>query len=179
MTAARRRVLEEVLIPATIVAAPPATVTQRNCLELFGLSKKDFLKAAGVAFPVKRIGQLRVALFEHVDAWVEHGQRQPIPTAELQPAPLEPLEPIERWPNCEGVYFVAAAEFIKIGRADSIARRLRELQTGCPHDLSLVAWFSGGSKEERAYHRRFRAHRLRGEWFRREGELDAFLQEVT
>jgi hypothetical protein len=52
----------------TVVQRPPTTITQRNCLEVFGLSKEDYLRLAGVAFPVRVIGKLRVARYEDVEA---------------------------------------------------------------------------------------------------------------
>jgi hypothetical protein len=69
-----RRVLEDVLIPLTIVAAPPMTITQRNCFEMCGLTKEDYLRlvAAG-AFPVKEEGKLRVASYADVERYLTSG----------------------------------------------------------------------------------------------------------
>jgi hypothetical protein len=69
-----RRVLEDVLVPAVIVAAPPATVSQRTCLEHFGIGKHDFLRMASRgAFAVKVEGQLRIAKYADVEAYLTGG----------------------------------------------------------------------------------------------------------
>jgi hypothetical protein len=44
----------------------PVTITQRNCMAVFGLSKRDYLRMAGKLFPVTRRGQLRIAKYEDV-----------------------------------------------------------------------------------------------------------------
>jgi hypothetical protein len=72
-----RRVLEEVLIPLTIVAAPPMTITQRNCLDMCGLSKEDYLKlVAEGAFPVKEKGKLRIADYNDVKRYLTSGAEE-------------------------------------------------------------------------------------------------------
>jgi hypothetical protein len=90
-----RRVVEEVLVPATIFAAPPATVTQRTCLEHFGIAPSDYLRLAGVAFPVKAEGKLRVARYADVERYLTEG-------ATLRPkrvrAAAPPAEPKKRGP---------------------------------------------------------------------------------
>lgn len=64
------------------------------------------------------------------------------------------------------IYFIASATGeIKIGRAVSPERRLITLQAGNPFELRLLAISPGGVIEEQEYHRRFAAHRIRGEWF--------------
>lgn len=65
-----RRVLEDVAVPVQLVAPYPVTVTQRTCLEWFGLSKADYLRLVGRgAFPVKAEGQLRIARFVDVETF--------------------------------------------------------------------------------------------------------------
>jgi hypothetical protein len=54
---------------------------------------------------------------------------------------------------------------IKIGKADDIPSRLKELQTGCPVGLRLLYSWQGGYREERAIHFRFQDARFHGEWF--------------
>lgn len=80
----------------------------------------------------------------------------------------------------EYVYFLAAGPYIKIGKASGgPSSRIRELQTGCPFDIRLVAFVEGGVKEEFALHRRFSAYRVRGEWFRNEGELSEHVEALS
>jgi excisionase family DNA binding protein len=70
------------------------------------------------------------------------------------------------------VYFLAAIDGpIKIGFARDVSERLAALQIANPHPLRLLASLPGTVRLERALHRRFAEHRLRGEWFRPAPEL--------
>lgn len=79
------------------------------------------------------------------------------------------------------VYFLAAvgSGFVKIGTLTDgakISRRIDLLQTGCPFALRLGFMLHGaGRAEESKLHKRFAEQHQRGEWYRREGALDAFL----
>lgn len=74
---AKRVVEEQIMVPvprsALMVAAPPATVTQRSCMAVFGITPSHYLRLAGAAFPVKREGQLRVARYADVEAYLTSG----------------------------------------------------------------------------------------------------------
>lgn len=65
------------------------------------------------------------------------------------------------------VYFIQSGSGgpIKIGLAIEPERRLSELQTGNPHELTLRASVKGGRVAERKYHRSFSEFHIRGEWF--------------
>jgi len=93
-----RRVLEEVLVPATIVAPLPATVTQRTCLEHFGIAPADFLRfAADGAFAVTERGKLRVARYADVEAYLTEGARvraKRVSHARKEPEP-PPVDPVD------------------------------------------------------------------------------------
>lgn len=59
---------------------------------------------------------------------------------------------------------------LKVGKAADVQRRLSELQTGCPHDLSIAASLKCKSEAhafavEQAAHEYLAASRKRGEWF--------------
>ncbi len=75
------------------------------------------------------------------------------------------------------VYFVEALglDMVKIGAARDVDRRLRQLQVGCPVELKLLAQTSGGEIAEVALHRRFEKSHVRGDWFRKDNEISAFL----
>jgi len=97
-----RRVVEEVLVPMTIVAAPPATVTQRNCLEHFGIAPRDFLRfVAEGAFPVTIKGKLRVASYVDVlryltdDAKVRAKRARSAPIEPKKSAPVDPVDALD------------------------------------------------------------------------------------
>lgn len=55
---------------------------------------------------------------------------------------------------------------IKIGKADNVARRLAQLQTGNASPLFLVAVGPGGYELEKHLHLRLKGLRVRGEWFK-------------
>ena len=75
------------------------------------------------------------------------------------------------------VYYIHAPEtgLVKIGRAANPALRLRNMQTGSPVPLVLVAVEDGDKAVERARHQRFAPLRRRGEWFALEGDLAEFV----
>jgi hypothetical protein len=50
---------------------------------------------------------------------------------------------------------------------------MTNLQT--PEPVKLYALLEGWAKEEQTLHQRFAEYRLQGEWFRREGELAAWI----
>lgn len=83
--------------------------------------------------------------------------------------------------NREGrtvVYFIEAigANRLKIGyTVGEPEKRLKELQTGCPHKLRLVHAIGGEQSDERELHAVFAHLRENGEWFRYEGEIRLFL----
>ncbi len=75
------------------------------------------------------------------------------------------------------VYFIgAAAGPIKIGVSVSPQSRLSGLQTSHHERLSILATVAGDAEVERAYHTRFAAHRLSGEWFERCPEILAEIE---
>ena len=53
---------------------------------------------------------------------------------------------------------------VKIGRTSDVAQRLQTLQTGSPHELRVLLAMKGDREQE--LHTRFKADKIRGEWFR-------------
>jgi hypothetical protein len=93
--------------------------------------------------------------------------------------------PTEDWkrlkPSPDGwcyVYFVRAGDRIKIGRATDPCQRFRGLQTAHPEALSLVLSIPAHAALEGAIHDRFAHLKERGEWFRVEPDLVAFIEAV-
>lgn len=70
---------------------------------------------------------------------------------------------------------------VKIGwtAASDASDRLGSLQTGHPHQLSVLALLPGTRAGEVALHLRFSDYRLKGEWFAREGRLFTWLYGVV
>jgi hypothetical protein len=75
------------------------------------------------------------------------------------------------------VYFVAVANKIKIGFALDLARRLPELQMGCPDHYTIIGVMPGSQATEKALHARFIKSHYRGEWFIFTKEISDFIRE--
>lgn len=77
---------------------------------------------------------------------------------------------------------------VKIGKSVSPYARLKQLQTGCPHPLSIAMLlpvgieFMGdcqpGDWDEQTLHLRFAKYRINGEWFLMSPEIVSFLKEM-
>lgn len=78
-----------------------------------------------------------------------------------------------------GVYFIQCGRFVKIGMSQCIQQRLAEVQVMNPVSLRLarVELLSAAEllPREMRLHDRFAEYRHRGEWFRIEGRLAAYL----
>lgn len=70
------------------------------------------------------------------------------------------------------VYAVLCEESsaVKIGVSDDPERRVSRLQCANPHDLILLGYVDGGHDLERKIHKYLADYRMRGEWFRYEGD---------
>ena len=72
------------------------------------------------------------------------------------------------------VYFLhdAAGGFVKIGfTAGEVSARVKDLQVASAHELVLFGSIDGDESIEFELHERFKAHRVRGEWFRASPEV--------
>lgn len=86
--------------------------------------------------------------------------------------------PLVSWPSTGGVYFAQCGDRLKIGWSQNIKQRLRELRTGAPQGLRLLAVAEGGMHEERAFHRKLARWRQQGEWFELAPEVVAVIREL-
>lgn len=73
------------------------------------------------------------------------------------------------------VYFVRAGDNVKIGFTINLQARLRQLQTGATEGLELLGTIPCGADRERLIQLSFARYRVRGEWFRIEGDLADFI----
>ena len=66
------------------------------------------------------------------------------------------------------IYLLKCGKFYKVGIATDPDSRRAACQTGCPHEIRLVAsWKSTDAyKEERQIHELLKPYHHRGEWFR-------------
>ena len=78
------------------------------------------------------------------------------------------------------VYFIQAGKEpkVKIGITNSIDNRLKQLQTGCPYPLNILAIIPGGRKKEKELHKRFEKYSEIGEWFSLSGDLQDFVDKL-
>lgn len=79
------------------------------------------------------------------------------------------------------IYFIQVKQkaYVKIGFTSKCPLgRMAHLQGGNPFPLRLLGYIDGPQEIEGKLHRRFCRHRMKGEWFRREGRLKAFLDRV-
>ena len=71
---------------------------------------------------------------------------------------------------------------LKMGKTTRpVKKRIKELQTGCPHDLRVVATFRANRYFERQLHKTFARCKYKSggqEWYRRDPALLAFIEKV-
>ena len=69
--------------------------------------------------------------------------------------------------NSQRLYFIQVGDHgpIKIGTANDVHSRLKNLQCASPCELRVVREMDGGKRLEGAAHKRFAAQHIRGEWF--------------
>lgn len=72
------------------------------------------------------------------------------------------------------IYFIEAGKGgpVKIGRANYVATRLRDMQVGNHEQLTVLATFEGVPCNEKGLHELFRDNNIRGEWFERTEALE-------
>ncbi|MFG0217269.1 GIY-YIG nuclease family protein [Brevibacillus porteri] len=85
-------------------------------------------------------------------------------------------DPIDVWSY---VYFIQEQNNgpIKIGIADNVNKRLKELQTGNSDELSILHWTTGGRALESFLHEKFSEIKKLGEWFWPDKELVHLIEE--
>jgi hypothetical protein len=76
------------------------------------------------------------------------------------------------------VYFLATSTAIKIGYSKNPWARSYELTTGLSEKPELLYTFKGTTDDERGLHNRFAHLKIQGEWFRRDNELLAHVEEL-
>ena len=72
------------------------------------------------------------------------------------------------------VYLFGAPGVLKIGFTTNVAGRFSNLRASVPMELSVLGLLRASRDVERDLHKRFAAHRLRGEWYRDINEIREF-----
>lgn len=81
-------------------------------------------------------------------------------------------------PKDEYVYVLREGGFVKIGRSINPAQRVLAYNVHSPRPMEVIACLPPSVANEADLHKRFSAYRERGEWFRIEGDLAAWLSEI-
>jgi hypothetical protein len=77
------------------------------------------------------------------------------------------------------VYFIRCGNAVKIGISKDAHVRARAIQVAQSETVEVVHTCKGGRKLERYFHKLFASLRVRGEWFRYEGDLLDWLNAET
>lgn len=81
-----------------------------------------------------------------------------------------------------GIYFVRCAQFVKIGCAQHIDKRIREIALSVPFPTECLASIIMPRRfmrtRELELHRKFFRLRVRGEWFRLDEPLTGFIASL-
>ena len=77
------------------------------------------------------------------------------------------------------IYFIQSGDGgpIKIGRTANVKSRFKRLQIASPDVLTMLAVLDGHSTMEVALHKRFQDLKIRGEWYRPDAALLAWIAE--
>jgi hypothetical protein len=81
--------------------------------------------------------------------------------------------PVYKTPPRRGVYVIGFGPYVKIGITTNLDTRLAQLQV--PEALVTYALLEGWRSVELELHQRFAKYRLRGEWFKNEGDLSEWI----
>ncbi|ENN86096.1 hypothetical protein RHSP_32219 [Rhizobium freirei PRF 81] len=73
------------------------------------------------------------------------------------------------------VYFIKMGDFVKIGYSGGLLSRIKNLEVGFPEPSELLATIPGTKNTEAYFHKIFSSLRVKGEWFKFEGALKAFV----
>lgn len=79
------------------------------------------------------------------------------------------------------IYFIRMDKGpVKIGYTEkNVEHRVRQLQTGSPHKLVILATAEGTKEDERQLHNRFADYNIKGEWFKCVPEIMSYIFPVN
>lgn len=144
----------------------PAALPLNEAAEYCRLSVDEFLRVCPVQPLALADGRW---LLIRLDEW-----KQSLPdnwSPEADKNDFRSTRPQSGW-----VYVIGFGNYVKIGfTARSVEERIVGLQTGCPEPIKVYAAFRAPLAFEANLHERFKAFGTQGEWFRREGELAAWI----
>lgn len=104
----------------------------------------------------------------------------------MNPKTIAALELVSvmRKTNVRGTTYIIAIDQVKMCKIGftkfpNANGRIKELQKACPVDFQVLAEVPGGRELEQALHHIFSDLRVRDEWFRIEGPLEEFIEELS
>jgi len=80
------------------------------------------------------------------------------------------------------VYFIGNTKegYVKIGHSNNPNKRLKSIQTGCPFRVDILHTIDDADIDvEKQLQKKFKLYNTVGEWFRYEGELKNYLEQIT
>lgn len=145
-------------------------ISHEEIAEALGVSRQTVharLKDGMIPGQTKKFGKVRVERKVAL-AWIESGASE---------------TKYEAPPNNDTsrVYFIQQMHGdhpVKIGYTgpQRINSRLKDLSCASPYPLKLLGSFPGGREDERKLHRRFKACKLRGEWFQPDEKMRKYME---
>jgi hypothetical protein len=76
------------------------------------------------------------------------------------------------------VYFIRCSGYVKIGTAIDVRARMASIKASNPNPIDIIAIIPASDDTEKRLHERFHPLRHKGEWFRPDKAIDAFLKKV-
>ena len=162
-----------------MTALPDHTTPDELAREM-GLSPRRVRAMARDLGACRIFGNRMVLLREDViEILASLGAETNLLTTNLFP-PLPPPTPQPRpsihVPKQGYIYVIDCDGFIKIGYSTDPRGRLSNLRVASPLEITVLRVIEGTVADERELHNKFVAHRVRGEWFKCEGELAAWIE---
>lgn len=79
------------------------------------------------------------------------------------------------------IYIIKADKYVKIGVADDINYRLRQIQSTCPIRLEIINFWKINNTYhyEKFLHKRYKQYRVHGEWFALPADELIFLSKAN
>lgn len=102
-------------------------------------------------------------------------QREHGTTRKLAPNAIEETRE-EPFHGNGSIYFLWVGDAIKIGFSKDPVIRLSQLRPGLSDKPKMIVCFPGTMRDEKRLHRRLKAQKLRGEWFRANPTVIAVMQ---
>ncbi len=129
-------------------------------------------RAASPEFRIKNCNQkgcrdIRTGVLERMKRADEARARTAAFNAELSRSRVPNAFPGTRSPKKAFVYAIQTGNYVKIGIASDVTKRVVALQTSSPTALTVInAWrHYDAERIERSLHRKFKEYRASGEWF--------------